>query len=198
MACGSSYRHLQKWPADKRTAVDPARLLALKPVYPAVLYRTQVNITGHYLSGLLLIKEMPDSSRRVVFSNEAGFKFFDFSFGGPRGFEVIHIMDRLNKKPVIRTLEQDLSLVMMQGIETAPARLAIADSLLYHGFRRGSKTTWYVTDSAVTYVDHAELGAPRKKLVEARWWMGENNVPDSIAIRHFNFNFTMNLKKLER
>ena len=38
------------------------------------------NVVGNHLSGLLLIKKMPDSSTRMVFSNEMGLGFFDFEF----------------------------------------------------------------------------------------------------------------------
>jgi hypothetical protein len=73
-ACSSSYKHLQ------RSQEDVSCIQKFKPDFTNALYYTEVNVIGNHLSGLLLIKLMPDSSTRMVFSNEAGFKFFDFEF----------------------------------------------------------------------------------------------------------------------
>ena len=67
-----------------------------KPDFSRALYNTQVNVVGKHLSGLLIIKTMPDSSIRMVFSNEAGFKFFDFGFA-KNDFTVYYIFDQMNK-----------------------------------------------------------------------------------------------------
>src|SRR5215207_2278735 len=69
-------------------------------------YHASVDVVGSHISGLLLIKHMPDSSMRVVFTNEAGVTFFDFGFNDGN-FKVHNIIGQLNKKPVIQTLRKD-------------------------------------------------------------------------------------------
>ena len=73
-ACSSVYRGV------KKGNTDPGCLLQFKPVFTKALYSTTVDVVGKHLSGLLLVKAMPDSSTRLVFSNEMGFKYFDFEF----------------------------------------------------------------------------------------------------------------------
>ncbi len=68
-ACVSQYKGLQN------ASGDISCIQKFKPVFTSALYNTQVNVVGKHLSGLLLIKTMPDSSIRIVFSNELGFKF---------------------------------------------------------------------------------------------------------------------------
>ena len=81
-------------------------LQKFKPVIERALYNTSVDVTGKHISGLLLIKTMPDSSIRIVFSNEMGFSFFDFGFFTGNGFKVYHIIPQMNKKAVIKTLRK--------------------------------------------------------------------------------------------
>jgi hypothetical protein len=60
---------------------DESCIQKFKPDFRQVVYRTSADVVGKHLSGLLVFKFMPDSSTRVVFSNEMGFSLFDFGFG---------------------------------------------------------------------------------------------------------------------
>ena len=73
-ACSSPYRKMQK------ISGDPACIQKFRPRFNGTVYNTKVDVVGKHLSGLLLIKTMPDSSTRIVFTSELGFKFFDFGF----------------------------------------------------------------------------------------------------------------------
>src|SRR5882762_1062440 len=105
LGCVSAYKNLQ------HTTGDPGNVQRFKPVITTALYKIDVNVVGKYLSGLLLLKTMPDSSIRIVFSNEMGFKFFDFEFASGGRFKVNYIIKQMNRRPVITTLRQDFSLV---------------------------------------------------------------------------------------
>src|ERR1700722_9245864 len=99
--CSSLYKNLQK------TTGGTDCLQKFRPVFTSALYSAEVDITGKHLSGLLLLKKMPDSSTRIVFSNEMGFTFFDFEFSAGGDFKVYTIIKQMNKKPVIKTLRKD-------------------------------------------------------------------------------------------
>ncbi|HQY12763.1 MAG TPA: hypothetical protein PK133_11145, partial [Ferruginibacter sp.] len=77
------------------------------------LYSTTVDVSGNHLSGLLLVKKMPDSSTRMVFSSEMGLSFFDFEFSADGNFKVYSIIKKMNRKAVIKTLRHDFELVLM-------------------------------------------------------------------------------------
>src|SRR5687768_11367237 len=113
--CVSSYRQLQKVEGNA-SCVEKFR-----PKFTTALYTTRVNIIGNYLTGLLVIKNMPDSSIRVVFTSEMGLSLFDFEFRPDGRFKVYHIIDKMNRKAVIRTLRQDFELVLMQQLNTQTA-----------------------------------------------------------------------------
>src|SRR5258708_13414216 len=85
--------------------------MAPRPL-PTSWYHASVEVVGNHISGLLLIKNMPDSAIRVVFTNEAGITFFDFGFSRDRTFTVHSIIKKLNKKPVVQTLRKDFELIL--------------------------------------------------------------------------------------
>lgn len=190
--CRSVYSSMDK------TAVIHDCLTGLKPVYRNELYKAQVNITGNSLSGLLLIKKMPDSSTRVVFSTEMGVKFFDFEFMENGEFKVIDILKKLNKKPVIRALQRDFELVLMNEGGKIPGEMRKNEMYFYHGYPKGKKQAWYLTDTACQQLMGAELSSKRKPLVRMEFINIKAGSPDSIQINHLNFAFNIALKKLVR
>src|SRR6187549_3455737 len=97
VACGSSYKNLQS------ATGDVSCLQKFKPAIRSELYNTQVNVIGKHLSGLLILKTMADSSIRMVFSNEVGFKYFDFEFSVDGKFKVFYVIKQMNKKAVLNT-----------------------------------------------------------------------------------------------
>src|SRR5436190_6110153 len=81
LSCSSMHKQMQT------ATSDPAILQKFKPTLGVALYNTTVDVAGNHLSGLLLIKKMPDSSTRMVFSNEMGLSFFDFEFAADGKFK---------------------------------------------------------------------------------------------------------------
>ena len=190
--CVSVYRNLQQ------TTGNIQHIQQFKPVFVSALYKTEVNVIGKYLSGLLLVKTMPDSSIRIVFSSQTGFKFFDFEFSPGGRFKVNYIMKKMDKKPVITTLRKDFELVLMQSLDTASAYIRKDSSAVYYVFPQTRGFYYYITDPAGTELLRMERSSKRKPVVEAIMKDFSNGTPDTIGISHKNFNFTIGLKKIER
>ena len=191
-ACASQYKHLQQ------STGDDSCLQKFKPDFTRALYYTQVNVTGKHLSGLLLIKKMPDSSTRMVFSNETGFKFFDFEFAANGDFKVHQIIDQLNKKPVLITLRKDFEIVMMQDKAMQNGFIKTDTSgLKYYGFPEEKGYNYYITDSSCNELIRIERASSRKPVVKAIMKDYKNGIPDTIGISHTGFTFDIGLKRLE-
>ena len=187
-ACSSAYK------MQKAEGTNDC-ITAFKPVFSRALYNTQVNVVGKHLSGILIIKAMPDSSTRMVFTNEAGFKFFDFSFKGEI-FTVHYIFEQMNKKAVIKTLQKDFEMILMQHLNAPEQYVLKNDNETYHVFAKEKDHYYYVTDNACSEFIRMERGSSRKKVVEAVMKSYTNGIPDTIGINHTNFNFTIELKQL--
>jgi hypothetical protein len=192
LGCTPAYRQMQ-------TAPSPVSGLAkFKPAFQVALYRTQVDVVGNHLSGLLLIKKMPDSSIRMVFSNEMGFKFFDFEFTPGQNFKVFSIMKKMNKKAVIKTLRKDFELILMVGLDNADVSVRMNNGLLYYVFPQTKGYNYYITDSTGERLVRMERASKRKTVVQAVMQDYINGIPDTIGISHQTFNFTIGLKRIER
>jgi hypothetical protein len=152
---------------------------------------------GNHLSGLLIIKKMPDSSVRMVFSNETGFKFFDFEFAANGNFKVYSVIKQMNKKAVLKTLRHDFELILMEHLDSA-VLIRTASGLLYYIFPQKKGYSYYITDSTGDKLIRMERASKRKTVVEATMENYSNGVPDTIGITHKTFNFTIGLKKIER
>jgi hypothetical protein len=190
--CSPAYRQMQA------ATGDVSRLIKFKPAFTVALYNTQVDVAGNHLSGLLLIKKMPDSSIRMVFSNEIGFKFFDFEFAPDGSFKVYSVLNKMNKKSVLKTLRKDFELILMEHLNSAAVSIHTKNGLLYYVFPRAKGYNYYITDSTGDKLVRMERASKRKTVVEAIMQDYINGIPDTIGISHKTFNFDIGLKRIER
>ena len=188
-SCSAPYKKLQK------SKGDMSCIQSFRPAFTTALYNTQVNVLGKHLSGLLIIKTMPDSSIRIVFSSEAGFTFFDFGFAG-KNFTVYHIYKEMDKKPVIKTLRKDFQLVLMNNLDVKDAFILKKDPLSYYTFPDGKDHYYYITDSSCRSMVRMERGSSKKPVMTAIMQNFNQGMPDTIGITHTNFNFEIGLKRI--
>ncbi|WP_426669435.1 hypothetical protein ACPPVU_24875 [Mucilaginibacter sp. McL0603] len=190
--CSSVYKNLQ--PATGNINY----IQKFKPDFKNTLYKAEIDVVGHHLSGLLLIKTLPDSSIRMVFSNEIGFKFFDFEFRLNGGFKVLYVIKQMGKKPVIKTLKKDFELILLLERDTQNAYLRKDDNSMYYIFPKEKGSFCYITDLNGTEMKAMEISSPHKPIVLAIMKNYTSDIPDTIGITHTNFNFIIGLKKIER
>jgi Tfp pilus tip-associated adhesin PilY1 len=165
---GCSPAHQQMQSASAQVTV----LQKFKPAFTVALYNTTVDVMGNHLSGLLLIKKMPDSSTRMVFSNEMGLGFFDFEFAADGTFKVHSIMKKLNKKT--------------------------NEGLTYFIFPQSKGFNYYITTQSGDELVRMERASSKKTIVEAVMKNYINGIPDTIGISHKTFEFNIGLKRIER
>ncbi|MCW3117764.1 MAG: hypothetical protein JWM28_1846 [Chitinophagaceae bacterium] len=189
LSCSGPYKAMRKVNSDLGC------VQSFKPFFTTALYNTKVNVTGRHLSGLLMIKTMPDSSIRIVFSNEAGFKFFDFGFLG-NGFKVYYIYKKMDKKAVIKTLRKDFQLLLMNNLDSADGYLFKKNHYNYYTFPQGKDHYYYITDSLCQKLVRMERGNRYKPVMTAVAANFNQGMPDTIGITHSNFDFNISLKRI--
>ena len=140
---------------------------------------------------------MSDNSTRILFTNEMGFPFFDFGFGADSGFTVYQITPDMNKKYLIKTLRKDFELILFRNMDNSSS-FELRDSLLmYHAYPQPKGINYYITDIPCGQLVKMQRASKKKPVVEASFpGNSYENEPDSILIRHLNFNFTITLKKI--
>ncbi len=191
-ACTTVFKGLTDTPGDI------AAIEKFKPTFTVALYKTEVNVIGNYLSGLLLIKKMPDSSTRMLFSNEMGFKFFDFEFSKNGDFKVHYILKKMDRKAVVKTLRKDFELILMEHLSEKAFLKSDNMGQRYFIYPQSKGFNYYVTDSTGNTLINMNRASKSKVIVTAIAKDYENGLPDTIGIEHHNFNFIIALKKLER
>jgi hypothetical protein len=161
-------------------------------------YNTSIDVVGKHISGLLLIKNMPDSSTRIVFTNEAGVKFLDFEFTASNEFKVHHIIKQLNKKPVIRLLRNDFALMLGHPFETNTWRAWQTQEHLLYGVSQKNEKHYFITDKDCASLQRIESGSGRKRMVSLVLSGDDHQRPDSIQLQHHTFAMQIKLRKLAR
>lgn len=193
ISCASEYSSMKSVP------VDAECVQKLKPAgISTAWYDASVDVQGRHMSGLLLIKQMPDSVVRVVFTNEAGITYFDMSFDVLGKFKTHYVMKQLNKKPVVNTLRADFELLM--GIPFRHSKISAwqRGGEVFYGIKQKKKTAYFITDTDCASLQRVELGSKREKMVTG-FLMGESVLsPDSLRIQHHNFNMKISLRKLSK
>ncbi|MFV0604374.1 MAG: hypothetical protein ACK5NK_00910 [Niabella sp.] len=167
-----------------------------KPNFKRALYRTTVDVAGNHLSGILLIKQMPDSTTRLLFTNEAGFKFFDFGFSKTGAFTVHAIIKKMDKKAVKKTLQKDFQLLLMNFPQAYIKPYTFKGQQAnekYYAYQNGNDFYYYITNINCKQLIRMERGSHTKKVVVANSSQLHNGLPDTLKIHHLNFNFDINL-----
>ncbi|HVM89860.1 MAG TPA: hypothetical protein VMT76_16860 [Puia sp.] len=184
----------------QKTETDKNCLQKFKPSFTSVLYSAKADVIGKHLSGLLIIKKMPDSSIRIVFSSEMGFTFFDFEFRNDGSFEVHNITKQMDKKSVIRTLKKDFELILMENLKNKLSYSFKDSAFVYTAFPQTKGVYYYITDLNCTQLIKMQRASKSKIAVEAVMQNYINGIPDTIGFSH-NIkisNFDIGLKRIER
>jgi hypothetical protein len=188
--CAADYKALVAVPIEEDCAAAVVPHLTRTSWYHA-----SIEVTGKHISGLLLIKTMPDSTQRVVFTNEAGITFFDFGFSHD-DFKVYTILRRLNRQPVVQTLRKDFELVLGLPFRQKNWLSWTAGQEIYFGTRQGQQTAYFVTDEKCT-LTRLEWGSKRKRRVSVSV-TGHYPAPEKIELIHHTFSMQIALTRLEK
>jgi hypothetical protein len=191
--CASDYKGL------KATTVDQTCLDKIKPVaLTTAWYSASIDVVGKHISGLLLIKEMPDQSKRIVFTNEAGVTFFDFGFYLNHDFKAHYVIRQLDKKAVVRLLRDDFALLLGIPFENPVWRSWQLKDERYFGVSEKNQNHYFITDKDCSSLQRLESASKRKKKLTISLVGNDLRQPDSIILQHYTFAMKIKLKKLVR
>jgi len=70
------------------------------------VYKAKINAFDTNFGGILIIKKLPNTNHRIVFTTEFGNKIFDFEIQKD-GFKTHYILEELNRGIILKTLQSD-------------------------------------------------------------------------------------------
>ena len=170
-----------------------------KPVFmptffsdPAIDYVYKANITvyGHELSGIFIAKKINENIHRVVFTTEFGNKLLDFEIAED-DFKINAIVPELNRKVLINTLKTDFQLllrkefVIKEQYEDATKTVLMSLDRKNYNFLLISKAD----NKLMTFI-HA---SKRKEKVNISFTAENNTFAEKIVIQHTNINLKIEL-----
>jgi hypothetical protein len=191
--CSSAYKALVPAPVEK-TCAERMRPKGIATSW----YTAGIDVVGKHLSGLLLVKEMPDSSRRVVFTNEAGITFLDFEFSASGAFQAKQVIKQLDHKAVVELLRKDFALMLGIPFQHGKYAAWLSDTAIFYGVPQKKETAYFITDRECASLQRLELGSKRKRKVTIVFSGADLRQPAGVTLQHYTFNMVIVLKKLER
>jgi hypothetical protein len=161
-------------------------------------FDASVDVKGRHLGGLLLIKQMPDSINRIVFTSETGVTIFDFEYQRNGKFSVKRIIEQLDRKIIVEVLQKDFALMLGLPFRNQQIQAWKSGSEIYYGAKAENEYAYFITDSgcqSLIRLESASGSTPKFSIL----FEGKTlNSPDNIAITHHTFDMVINLKKLEK
>ncbi len=158
-------------------------------------FTTQIDFYKKHLSGLMVFKATDDTTERVVFMTETGFKFFDLEFT-PHNSSVKYIIPSLNKKIIVKTLTRDLGYLAMPPLENCAHDQPKSDNNTTFRFPRGKGYDYYVTDKQCKVLQRIESGTDNKKNLVIDFNNGADSGLGTINIAHQNIKLTIFLRQI--
>jgi hypothetical protein len=105
---------------------------------------------------------------------------------------------------VIKTLQHDFELVLMQNINSPKATVKTSGDLVYFIFPQSKGYNYYITNSSGNELLRMERASNKKVIVEAIMKdlagpaLKPQGAPDTIGISHKTFEFNIGLRKIQR
>ena len=107
-------------------------------------------------------------------------------------------MKKLDKKSVIKTLQHDFELILMNNLDNSQAVVKTNEGLTYFIFPQSKGFNYYITNQSGNELVRMERASNKKIIVEAVMKNYINGIPDTIGISHKTFEFNIGLKRIER
>jgi hypothetical protein len=111
-SCGSVTKNYTPKKLDK-TAIEVPYFSDSKTDY---VYKTNITVYGHEMSGIFIAKKVNDTTHRVVFTTEFGNKLLDFEIS-EKTFKVNSIVSELDRKILINTLTEDFRILLKKDYQ---------------------------------------------------------------------------------
>lgn len=195
-ACSTPYK------GYRSTKSSSATVYQYKPDFDRVLYRCIVDgkflLKKYHLSGLLFFKQLETGTKRAIFQNEMGLAFFDMEWKADGNFELKQVIPQLDKEAVIKTLRNDMEMLLMIGAEKDSEILLQRDRGEEQVYRlnKGKGYLYYVVeDEKLIKIESANN---KKKIVTINLVGKEDDtsMPVEAIFDHHKANFTISLTKI--
>jgi hypothetical protein len=197
LLCISLFRCSSQYSQLAVASVDDDCALRMRPALQTGLYAASIDVVGNHISGLLFFKQMPDSSWRVVFTNEVGVTFLDMGLSAEDPAKVYSVVKQLDRKAVLKTIQKDFELVIGLPFRTSNYTRYLSGDEVYFGYNQKKDWAYFITSKDCASLQRLERGSLRKRIVSATISSPGYPVPDRIEITHHTFDMQITLSRIQ-
>ena len=163
-----------------------------------VLFKAQIQLYNKYFSGLLFIKSIENNTIRIVFVTEIGIKIFEFEFIN-NDFNVHYCLEMFNKKVILKTLEKDIKLLLMNNLVDEKVKIfedKKSKNKVYK-LKKNGQSNYYFIDKETSNLIKIEnsSGIFRKVIIELNDY--KDGFPNKINIVYPGIKLNIQLKLIE-
>jgi hypothetical protein len=187
--------------------VNPAKDLTPAPIQSKIIsipyfsnpstdyvYRAKITVYGNELGGILIAKKINDSIHRLVLTTDFGNKLIDVELG-KTSFKVNAIVDELDKKILINTLQEDFRLLLRANFAVS-TQYNEGDNNVYQTVEKNDYFYTYISRRNIVY--KLIKGSKRKQKITINYKSENNIFADSISILHSNIKLKIELNALNK
>jgi len=88
----------------------------------SLLFKAGISVYNKYYTGLIVLKQTDSITSHLVFITELGMKMFDFRIQNNQ-LKLMHVFEPLNKPKIVKLLESDLKLILLQNLFNKEAKV---------------------------------------------------------------------------
>lgn len=162
------------------------------------LYQATIDIYGNHFSGLLIIKPFSEDSYRTLFITQLGIKIFDMEFFSGGDFKLHYCLDELNRRSIIKTLRNDISLMLENVSKTGRIKIMQEGQTgrMIIKFKGKTGVRYCLIDDKSNKINELIQTRCLLKKLNIRFYSSEGIEPDSISISNYINKLNIHLKKL--
>jgi hypothetical protein len=164
-----------------------------------LLMNTRIDLMKNHFSGIMVIKSLPNLDYRVVFLTEIGLKIWDLEFSPGKPVKVVYIVEALNRGKVLKTLTQDLRLVLMpepdRDVSVIMYHRSAGDWMLK--YREKGRKYYYHYLPGTNKASNALVASRLIKKAVADFYSRDGIRIDSVKLAHYNIKLRFQMFRID-
>ncbi|MGL4581346.1 MAG: hypothetical protein ACRCVU_00040 [Flavobacterium sp.] len=153
------------------------------------IFRANLTVFKHELSGLLVIKRIDEHQHRVVMTSDFGNTLFDFSIYSDK-YNANYVMSDINKKFILNILAIDFQLFTAVKLPTSRVSLGTEENISIGTYNKLKTVVFW--DNNLQQVSRLVYGTAKKAKVSYNYTTTEKDKP-VLLIEHYNFPMKIKL-----
>ncbi|WP_248574848.1 hypothetical protein [Flavobacterium sp. H122] len=157
------------------------------------VYKAHIEVYGNKLGGIFITKRISDSVHRVVFTTEFGNKLMDFELS-ENDFKVNYIIDDLNRKIILNTLEKDFRILLK--INHKSEEIFENNNFLIYKTKNGKNFDYFFFNKAENKLSRLVHASKSSEKVVFDFVSKNTTFAEGIIISHKNIKLKIELNQI--